>query len=74
MFDLFDRPQKGRRDAYKPPRDDLPVNVALARVMLKNRPHMRGLTPNGLRCQFHLKIKTAEQLIEIERLRRGESD
>ena len=54
---------------YSPGRQDARANEAAA--FLKTAAHLRNITPNGLRCQFNLKITTATKLIEYETQRRA---
>jgi hypothetical protein len=61
--------RKPFRQTYHPPKLDARVNEA--RVMLAMRPHLNGITPLALECQFRLKPATAERLLCDERARRG---
>jgi hypothetical protein len=61
-------PSRGKAE-YSPGRVDARANEASA--FLKTASHIRNVTSNGLRCQFNLKLQTAERLLEYETVRRA---
>jgi hypothetical protein len=55
---------------YTPPRLD--AREAEAASVLKHRPHMNGITVNGIRCQWNLRPETAQRLFDAEVARRAD--
>jgi hypothetical protein len=62
------KPRAYRPD-YTPPKLD--SGEGMARSMLRNRPHMNGITVNGIRCQHNLRMETAQRLYDEELARRA---